>query len=225
MEIEIFKDIEKQNDKLDPYRVRQILLVMIDILMVIISYLISIKLSDISIDSVIPLGIYVICNELSLYRFNCYNSLWSLGGEREISNIILSGVITLVCTVIVNKVLGFKFSLLFYILNTLIIVMAIISSRVSYRGIRRIMIYMNINKEEMSRVLIVGAGSAGKLTIGELYNNPELKKLPVVIVDDDVKKIGKNILNVPVIGTSSEIKKIVKEYNVDEIIFSIAKND
>lgn len=80
----------------------------------------------------------------------------------------------------------------------------------------------NISNQKKSRVLIIGAGSAGELVINEIYKNLKSEKLVIGIVDDDIDKVGKVINNIPIIGTTEDIKYIVEKYNIDEIIFSIA---
>ena len=80
----------------------------------------------------------------------------------------------------------------------------------------------NISNHKKSRVLIIGAGSAGELVINEICKNLKSEKIVIGIVDDDSDKVGKLINNIPIIGTTKDIKYIVKKYNIDEIIFSIA---
>ncbi|WP_270942181.1 polysaccharide biosynthesis protein [Romboutsia lituseburensis] len=80
----------------------------------------------------------------------------------------------------------------------------------------------NISNQKKSRVLIIGAGSAGELVINEICKNLKSEKLVIGIVDDDIDKVGKVINNIPIIGTTEDIKYIVEKYNIDEIIFSIA---
>lgn len=80
----------------------------------------------------------------------------------------------------------------------------------------------NISNQKKSRVLIIGAGSAGELVINEICKNLKSEKLVIGIVDDDIDKVGKVINNIPIIGTTEDIKYIVQKYNIDEIIFSIA---
>ena len=80
----------------------------------------------------------------------------------------------------------------------------------------------NISNHKKSRVLIIGAGSAGELVINEICKNLNSEKIVIGIVDDDSDKVGKVINNIPIIGTTKDIKYIVKKYNIDEIIFSIA---
>lgn len=77
-------------------------------------------------------------------------------------------------------------------------------------------------KEDISRVLIIGGGCAGEMVINELFKNPQLKKVAVAIIDDDVNKLGKKIHGIEIVGVRSNIKEIIKKYNIDEIIFSIA---
>ena len=75
------------------------------------------------------------------------------------------------------------------------------------------------------RVLVVGAGSAGQMIINELKENPQLNKVPVGIIDDDINKIGRRIHHVKILGDTSQIKDIVEKQKVDEIILAIANVD
>ena len=60
------------------------------------------------------------------------------------------------------------------------------------------------------------------MVINELYDNPQLNKVPVAVVDDDVNKIGRLMHGVPILDTTHEIESIVEKMKIDEIIFSIA---
>jgi FlaA1/EpsC-like NDP-sugar epimerase len=70
-------------------------------------------------------------------------------------------------------------------------------------------------------VLIVGAGDAGVMITNEMRANPQLGLHPVGFVDDNEKKKGLQIRGVQVLGNRSDIPKIVKEYNVDQIIIAM----
>ena len=206
---------------MESYRLRQVLLIILDISIILVSSFISVKL--IEMDFQLNILVYVIINILFFYKFNCYSSLWSSGGEKELTNIFVAGSLAGTFFLIINSILGYEVNVLFYVISTLLVIVLAVGSRLSYRGTRRMLSYMSINStKDVSRVLIVGAGSAGRLIIKEIYENIYLNKLPVAIVDDDPRKIGQNIFNIPIVGKCSDIGKIVKENNVDEIIFSIA---
>ena len=221
MYLGMIQKVEGLNSKVESYRIRQISLIILDTLIVLLSSLISIKLTETYFQ--IPILIYIVINILSFYKFNCYSSLWSYGGEKEITNIFMAGSISGGCFVIINTLLGYKASTLFYIMSVLLVIVLTVGSRLTYRAIRRVLSFMSINNtKEASRVLIIGAGSAGKLIIKEIFENPNINKLPVGIVDDDEKKIGKNIFGVPILGKCCDISEISRKCEIDEIIFSIA---
>lgn len=71
------------------------------------------------------------------------------------------------------------------------------------------------------RVIIIGAGEAGKMVSNEIINNYNLKEKYDIIgfLDDDVSK---DIVNhIPIIGKIIDTKEIVCKYKIDEIIIAI----
>lgn len=71
------------------------------------------------------------------------------------------------------------------------------------------------------RVMIVGAGNAGASLLTEMRNSNKLHYKAVCLIDDDVDKLGKNIAGVKIVGTTYDIKKAVKAYNVEEIFITM----
>lgn len=71
------------------------------------------------------------------------------------------------------------------------------------------------------RTLIIGAGSAGTMVVRQLLQNIDAELLPIIFIDDDVKKHQLEILGVPVIGGRSQIEKAVREYNIENIVIAI----
>ncbi len=71
------------------------------------------------------------------------------------------------------------------------------------------------------RVLIAGAGDAGAMVVRELRNHPALGYEPVGFVDDDPRKKGLYLLDVPILGDRYDIPRLVEELQVDEIIIAM----
>ncbi|MFQ5921933.1 MAG: sugar transferase [Anaerolineales bacterium] len=72
------------------------------------------------------------------------------------------------------------------------------------------------------RVLIVGCGNAGQLTIKLLLNSAAGQAFQVIgIVDDDLSKLGRLVHRVPVLGLCDRIPEIVDKHGVGTIAFSI----
>jgi FlaA1/EpsC-like NDP-sugar epimerase len=72
------------------------------------------------------------------------------------------------------------------------------------------------------RVLVVGAGEAGQLTLWLLQNSPSARAFYVVgVVDDDLNKLGSLVHRVPVLGLCERIPQLVEEHDVGMILFAI----
>jgi FlaA1/EpsC-like NDP-sugar epimerase len=75
---------------------------------------------------------------------------------------------------------------------------------------------------EVRRVLLVGAGRAGVMVANEVQSRPDMGMVPVGFVDDDPQKVGRRIVGLDVIGTSDDLAELVVEFDVDEVIITIA---
>ena len=80
------------------------------------------------------------------------------------------------------------------------------------------------------RVMIIGAGSACRILLREIKENRldyKTKKneaitlLPVCLIDDDRRKVGKVYGGIPVVGSSVDIPNIAQQEKIDLIIFAI----
>jgi FlaA1/EpsC-like NDP-sugar epimerase len=70
-------------------------------------------------------------------------------------------------------------------------------------------------------VLIVGGGEAGQLVAREMQRSPELGQTPIGFVDDDPRKRGMRIHGLKVLGTTSELERVLDEVTPDEVIIAI----
>ena len=70
-------------------------------------------------------------------------------------------------------------------------------------------------------VLIVGAGDAGQLLIREMQRNRQLRYTPIGLVDDDPRKKNLRIHGVRVLGTTSELRHILRDNRPDEVLIAI----
>lgn len=226
MVLRIMQKIDEISNDADKCKMRQVILACFDFIICVCSFIFTLSLLDMSSSSyyLLPVFIYAIINEISILKFRCYDSLWKCGGEKEVASIFTACLVALIPSVVLIKVAGFNFDGVFYIFNLAMIITAMIFLRVVYRTMRRVLMHMRLiqNASDSKKVLVVGAGRAGNMILRELFENPELKKVPVGVVDDDRNKIGKQVFGVPVLGTTEDISNIVQDKAVDEIIFCIA---
>ncbi|MDU3335644.1 nucleoside-diphosphate sugar epimerase/dehydratase [Paraclostridium bifermentans] len=206
-------------------KIRQLILIATDIVCIVVAFLISnwiiyskYKLQDVGLYEILT---YIIVSIVILSICKCYRNLWRYAGEEELIAIVFACILSIITTYSIHLLIGIEFSTTFYILNLIITTSLISWARLTYRTGRRVFIRSRL-KEKTSKVLIVGAGSAGDIVIQELKNNPKLLKKPIGIVDDDIKKQCRRMHNVPIIGMVKDIDSIVTKYDIDEIIIAIA---
>ena len=224
------KNITPMKNKLEKilnlYKFRQFTLWLIDMCCILLSILVSILFTEkqeiVDISSITILTIvYMLMHTLSFKFFKCYSSIWRYADEEEMVFILLGCVVYVVPAYLINKLIGVDYSLLFYLVTTILVIGFTCGIRLVYRSGRRLKTRFVVDVN-YSKVLVIGAGDAGEIIINELKENPHLKKFPVGIIDDDVNKIGRRIHNVKILGDTSKINEIVEKQNIDEIILAIA---
>ncbi|KHS57862.1 nucleoside-diphosphate sugar epimerase [Terrisporobacter othiniensis] len=211
------------------FRYRQVVLLISDIIILMGAFIISLSvtmgISYLGKGMLLPFFIMIaVC--LTIFSIlGIYRTLWSTSVDREIIMILISTIISTFTYFVIFKIGKIDYYGIFYIVNILLTHLGMCGMRILYRAARRAVLYfrLNQNMENRMKVLIVGAGSAGKLILKEMFENPQLNMCPVGIIDDDENKLGKSYYNVPVIGTTNDIEQIAKNLEIDEIIFSIAK--
>lgn len=229
MDFQLKKEFIKDSSILSTYRVRQSILIMLDFLLITLSNLISI---DIILKHYLPykniygtiysiLIVYSIISLVSIYYFNGYSSLWRYAEIDEVIIIAKACIVNTVLLIGVVLLMKLPIPFYFYYINYIMNVAIICGIRIVYRYLRHYRL-RKISSSDVSRVLIIGGGNGGSMVINELYNNPQLNKVPVAIVDDDRSKIGRIMHGVPILDSTYEIESIVKKMKIDEIIFAIA---
>jgi FlaA1/EpsC-like NDP-sugar epimerase len=208
--------------------IRKILLVIADIVLVNLSLCLALF---IKFDTAVPqqyieyfLDNAVIITVLQIvvfYFFSLYRSLWEYASIEELTQIFTGTLaaegLGLLTSLLTDKV----YPISVYIVSWICLVLLIGGVRISYRYVRRVKMKIMRNHCKASRVMIIGAGSAGSMLIKEFKNHVDMNLVPVVVVDDDKSKHGTSINNVPVVSGREKIKELAKQYKIDEIIVAI----
>lgn len=86
--------------------------------------------------------------------------------------------------------------------------------RVYYRARRH-------NTNELTRVLVVGAGKVGRELVKSLQSQHATTLDLVGFLDDDRKKNHRTIVGLPVLGRLDEATQVVNELEIDEVIITL----
>jgi FlaA1/EpsC-like NDP-sugar epimerase len=91
-------------------------------------------------------------------------------------------------------------------------------------GVRMLIVERSVRRipeRDAREVLIVGGGSGGQAVVSELRRNPGLRSVPIGFVDDDPRKQGMRIGGLKVLGTTSQLPRILDGAEPDEVIIAI----
>ncbi|HYF83409.1 MAG TPA: nucleoside-diphosphate sugar epimerase/dehydratase [Clostridia bacterium] len=166
--------------------------------------------------------IYIIFINIAIYYlFGLYKGLLRYTSVNELLKIFTATAVASGASSIYGLSHIMRFPRSVYIISWLLIFLLVGGSRLSYRILKTILRAAKFNNADRKRVMIVGAGDAGSMVIKELQNHHELEYLPVIAVDDDMKKHRSSINGVPVRGNTERIKKLAEKYSIDEIIVAM----
>ena len=70
-------------------------------------------------------------------------------------------------------------------------------------------------------VIVVGAGDAAQLMLREMLKNPALGYTPIGLVDDDPRKKNLRLHGIRVLGTTDELRHLLRDRKPDELLIAI----
>ena len=212
-------------------KLRAVLLLLVDMFIVFFAYVVSYYIkyegtgsnivnADIFMKHIpIIIGLYI----LPLVLCRMYRSLWRIAGFEEFLRAGMAVAVGYLLNVIYANTIATEISTILSTLAGLIICVSIIGVRLSYRILRRILLYKTIFLDNTSqKVLIIGAGSCGRLVIDEMQKDTKNNMKPVAIIDDDINKSKTFLRGIKVYGGRDKINLAVKNENIDIILIAIA---
>ena len=210
-------------------RVRQLMLIIADILSIIFSLYGSLILrfegsleqTYISnINSV--LLIVIILNIAILFLMKMYKSLWQFASVTELFNVITSSIFCSLVNIVIFEIANKDLPEACYFLYFLLLTLCLGITRFSYRFIRMYKSHIvPKSRRELQKVMIIGAGLAGEKTYQEITYNPSVYKKVVCFIDDDKSKQGRRIHDVTVYGGREKIIEVAKKFGVEEILLAM----
>jgi FlaA1/EpsC-like NDP-sugar epimerase len=167
---------------------------------------------------------FVVAGKLLVFAaFGLYHKLWRFIDQKDFEGVVRA--VTVATLVVVGafflwpgetnpprSVVALDFLL------TLVLIAAI------RFGVRMLLVERSMRHIPGSgarEVLIIGAGGGGQAVVSELRRNPGLRSVPIGFVDDDPRKRGMRIAGLKVLGTTSQLPRILDGAEPDEVIIAI----
>ena len=159
------------------------------------------------------------CKLAALYASGLYQRAWDTFGLRDLSVVVrgvtVGSLLSVAAAFYLYRYQGA--SRVVFVLDAVLLAMAIIATRVSFRMMNLAAATRN---KRSRRVLVYGAGNFGRMLVREMRANTAWNMNPVAFIDDDAAKIHRWIVGVPVRGSIASLETIMSQYGVDEVILS-----
>ena len=206
-------------------RTRMSLLVIVDSLIVLFSiyvgYFILHPYINVFTNKMLFISVVTIqiAHHFFAWKYGLYRKAWSYASIGELNSIFKAVTMTITVVMVVQFVLMQDVSLRALILTWMLHILLIGGSRLSSR-----LMHDMVNRQKniaTTRIMIVGAGQAGTMIARQVLQNPESGMKPVLFVDDNRSKSGLEIYGLKVVSGTTDIPKLVKEYDVEKIVIAI----
>ncbi|MBO7404065.1 MAG: polysaccharide biosynthesis protein [Clostridia bacterium] len=169
----------------------------------------------------VPIYTVVVIAVFALMRL--YRSLWRYASYAELWRIIAACTITSCLHALISRLLFGRMPLSYYIVGAGIQLVATVGIRFAYRFLLLMRAHHGDGGAEhgVSRVMIVGAGSAGQMIMRDIRRSKSIHDKVVCFIDDDANKWSRFLDGVPIIGGREEILSAAEKYGIDKIYLAI----
>jgi len=151
--------------------------------------------------------------------FGLYRGIWRFASMPDLVRILKAVVVGATCAVLLvfllQRLEGVPRSV--FLLYPLFLSLGLAVPRLLYRWSKDHR--FDLSRGADQRALIVGAGRAGELLVRDLIKGSDYS--PVGFVDDDKIKQGREIQGVRVLGATSELKNVIRNFSIDVVLLAI----
>lgn len=151
-----------------------------------------------------------------------YNIMWRHAGTKDFIRIIIAVAIPDIITVAVNLIFVMHLS------TAVLMLTGVLSAFLigGFRGVIKALFTMknsNAGDKEAADypVMIVGAGEAGRYCASLFNSSSGVKGKPILFVDDNPKKIGMKLADIPIKGDIDDVPQLAKKYKIKGIVIAI----
>ena len=222
---------KEKRPSLEHWQVMAICLMICDVISVCLAYFLALWLRFDCIYSHIPQYFRVAYALFTLpyalvavgifWAFHMYRGMWRYAGYSELVRTFIGSITASIIHSIAITLIFAPFPLSYYIWGAGTQFVLLLIPRFAYRILLFYKVAAFKNAENVSRVMLIGAGQAGQMILQDLSSNPDVHDKVVCIIDDNPNKWNRYIENVPIVGGREDILTSVEKHKIDKIYYAI----
>ena len=163
--------------------------------------------------------IYTVFCIVVFWYLRLYRSLWRFVSYSELMRVITTSVITALFHTVAITLFYQRMPISYYCIGAMIQFCLVIGIRFSYRLV--LLLRSKQGGGNGSRVMLIGAGSAGQMILQDIERAMEVTDKVCCIIDDNPNKWNRYVSGVPVVGGRDDILANAEKYKIDKIYIAI----
>ncbi len=168
--------------------------------------------------------VWIVISIIVFAIFRLYSTILSFAGMEDLFRISEAYIVLSIIGVALTILLDINMPRSYYIIGIIFSFASTTFIRFTRRITNSISITIakkHLSNVEKERIMIIGAGYAGRMLIHEYAESDKLLGKVVCLIDDNSYKKGYLLEGVPVVGGREDIPHFVKQYSIDKILFAI----
>jgi FlaA1/EpsC-like NDP-sugar epimerase len=163
---------------------------------------------------------------LLLFWIGMYRRLWRYASVTDLELLVGGAAVCAAVDIVLGtfglRIVGLipgRMSFAVILLDSCLSAVAIALPRLGVRVLARR--ERRYRDDSFRRTIVVGAGIAGGMIVRELVENAQLGMVPVAILDDDPRKHGLRLHNIPVLGPLSALEKVAAAVGATDVVIAM----
>lgn len=203
---------------------KRMILVIVDIVMLILSAVISISFlsvwTGLTFQGVFgAIGIFELVYLMIAMKLKVFSVLTRYTDVKTLAKIALGLFVASISSLLYSMLFAPMFSYRFILLLFIFSFLFTISPRIAWRSLHEGTPSRGSERQEKVSTLVVGAGTGGHLFITTVQNKTDISVN--AIVDDDPQKLNTYISGCKVIGNRYDIPRLVKDFEIEQVTLAI----
>ena len=199
-------------------------LAVLDAMMIVVAYVVMLVARyDLSVPQHVWQGVYeflplaIVLHLVINLGSGLYGPVWEQASIREAQRVLIAGLGATLLLLTSNLLFGRPVPL------SVVLVGGGIATGLFglLRFQSRLFAFRRRARGDGSKVLIVGAGASAGALVRELVRDEESSVRVLALLDDDPRKLGRRLNDVPIVGTIDDLVRIGRELEIDQVLLAI----
>ena len=164
---------------------------------------------------------YAILAVVIFHFFHMHRIMWRYASIEELIKTVLGSLTASVLHIVLITVLYCRMPMSYYVWGSMLQMFFVVGLRFLFRFLLFLRTRLGRYSETSARVMIIGAGEAGRMIIRDMKTSDKFRDRPVCVIDDNANKWNRPIEGVPIVGGRESILENAEKYHVTKIVFAV----